>query len=85
MYLIGAVLQIFFDVENFTPQIQSDIIAGHKAAAEARGEVYGYIPFFIDASPLLQEGDNVIRSLQMVRFIMVYGKPIPETKILGLW
>ena len=39
-YLIGALLQVFFDVEKLTPQIQADIAARHRAEAEARGEVY---------------------------------------------
>ena len=39
-YLIGALLQVFFDVEKHTSQIQADIVARHKAEAEARGEVY---------------------------------------------
>ena len=39
-YLIGALLQGFFDVEKIVPQMQADIIARHRAAAEARGEVY---------------------------------------------
>ena len=39
-YLLGALLQMFFDVENFLPQMQADITARHKAEAEARGEVY---------------------------------------------
>ena len=39
-YLIGAVLMVFFDVENNIPQISADITARHRAEAEARGEVY---------------------------------------------
>lgn len=39
-YLLGALLQLFFDVEKHLPQMQADIVARHKAEAEARGEVY---------------------------------------------
>ena len=39
-YLIGALLQVFFDVEKIMPQVQADIVARHRAEAEARGEVY---------------------------------------------
>jgi len=39
-YLLGALLQVFFDVEKHLPQMQEDIVARHKAEAEARGEVY---------------------------------------------
>ena len=39
-YLIGALLQKFFDVEEKMPQIQADIIARHRAAVEAAGGVY---------------------------------------------
>ena len=39
-YLIGALMQVFFDVEKKMPQVQADIIARHRAEAEARGEVY---------------------------------------------
>lgn len=39
-YLLGALLQVFFDVEKIIPQVQADIAARHRAAAEARGEVY---------------------------------------------
>ena len=39
-YLVGALLQVFFDVENKMPQIQADIIERRKAEAAARGEVY---------------------------------------------
>ena len=39
-YLLGALLQLFFDVEKITPKIQADIVARHRAEAEARGEVY---------------------------------------------
>ena len=39
-YLLGALLQKFFDVEKLLPQMQADIIERHKAEAEARGEVY---------------------------------------------
>lgn len=39
-YLIGSLLQLFFDVEKKMPEIIADITARHKAEAEARGEVY---------------------------------------------
>ena len=39
-YLIGSLLMIPFDVEKKIPQISADIIARHKAEAEARGEIY---------------------------------------------
>lgn len=39
-YLLGALLQLFFDVEKHLPQMQAEIVARHKAEAEARGEVY---------------------------------------------
>ena len=39
-YLIGALLQVFFDVEKIMPQVQADIVARHRAEAEARGEAY---------------------------------------------
>lgn len=39
-YLLGALLQKFFDVEEKMPQIQADIIARHRAAVEAAGGVY---------------------------------------------
>lgn len=39
-YLIGSLLQMFYDVEKEMPKILADIIARHKAEAEARGEVY---------------------------------------------
>lgn len=39
-YLIGSLLQLFFDVEKKMPEIQADITARHKAEAEARGEVW---------------------------------------------
>ena len=39
-YLLGALLQKFFDVEKLLPQMQADIVERHKAEAEARGEVY---------------------------------------------
>ena len=39
-FLIGAVMQAFFDVEKKMPQIQADIIERRKAEAVARGEVY---------------------------------------------
>lgn len=39
-YLIGSLLQLFFDVENKMPQIITDITNRRKAEAAARGEVY---------------------------------------------
>lgn len=39
-YIIGAVLQIFFDVEKEMPKILADIVDRRKAEAAARGEVY---------------------------------------------
>lgn len=39
-YAIGSLLMLRFDVEDKMPQISADITARHKAAAEARGEVY---------------------------------------------
>ena len=39
-YLLGALLQAFFDVEDKMPAIQAEIVQRHKAEAEARGEVY---------------------------------------------
>ena len=39
-YLLGALLQKFFDVEEKMPEIQADIIARHRAAVEAAGGVY---------------------------------------------
>lgn len=39
-YLLGALIMTFYDVESKMPQITADIIARHKAEAEARGEVY---------------------------------------------
>ncbi|MBQ7371491.1 MAG: MFS transporter [Blautia sp.] len=39
-YAIVLVLMLFFDVEKHAAQVQADIIARHKAEAEARGEVY---------------------------------------------
>ena len=39
-YLIGALMQVFFDVEKIMPQVQADIVARHRAEAESRGEVY---------------------------------------------
>lgn len=39
-YLIGAVLMRFYDLEKMIPQMSAEIAARHKAAAEARGEVY---------------------------------------------
>ncbi len=39
-YLLGALLQLFFDVEKHLPQMQAEIVARHKAEAESRGEVY---------------------------------------------
>lgn len=39
-YAIVLLLMLFFDVEKHGDQIRADIIARHKAEAEARGEVY---------------------------------------------
>lgn len=39
-YLLGALLQRFFDVEEKMPQIQADIVARHRALVEAAGGVY---------------------------------------------
>ena len=39
-YLLGSLLQMFFDVENKMPQILADITERRKAEAAARGEVY---------------------------------------------
>lgn len=39
-YLIIALIFSLYDLENKIPQISKDIIARHKAEAEARGEVY---------------------------------------------
>lgn len=39
-YLLGALIMTFYDIEARMPQISADITARHKAAAEARGEVY---------------------------------------------
>ena len=39
-YAIGSLLMLRFDIENKIPKISADIIARHKAEAEARGEVY---------------------------------------------
>lgn len=39
-YLLGALLQVFYNVEDKMPQIQADIVARRRAEAEARGEVY---------------------------------------------
>lgn len=39
-YLIGSLLMLRFDVEDKIPQISADLVARHKAEAEARGEVY---------------------------------------------
>ena len=38
--LLGAFIMTFYDIETKIPQISADIIARHKAEAEARGEVY---------------------------------------------
>ena len=40
VYAIVLVLMLFYRVEKQLPQIHTDIIAKHKAEAEARGEVY---------------------------------------------
>ena len=39
-YIIGAILMIFFDVENKIPQISNELTDRRRADAEARGEVY---------------------------------------------
>ena len=39
-YLLGALLQKFFDVEEKMPQIQADIVARHRALVEEAGGVY---------------------------------------------
>lgn len=39
-YLIGSLLQMFFDIEKKMPQIVAEITQRHKAEAEARGEIY---------------------------------------------
>ena len=40
VFLIVFLLMIPFKVEKLIPQIQADIVARHKAEAEARGEIY---------------------------------------------
>lgn len=39
-YIIGSILQIFFNVEDKMPEIQAEIVNRRRAACEARGEVY---------------------------------------------
>lgn len=39
-YLIGAILQLFFDVESKMPEIQATIVDRRRAEAEAHGLVY---------------------------------------------
>ena len=39
-YLIGSLLQVFFNVEEKMPKILADIVERRKAEAAARGEVY---------------------------------------------
>ena len=39
-YLLGSLLQVFFDVEKQMPKILADIVERRKAEAAARGEVY---------------------------------------------
>ncbi len=39
-YLLGSLLMTFYDIEEKMPQISADIVAHHKAEAEARGETY---------------------------------------------
>ena len=39
-YLIGSLLQVFFNVEKQMPQILAEIVERRKAEAAARGEVY---------------------------------------------
>lgn len=39
-YIIGSILQIFFNVEDKMPEIQAEIVERRRAACEARGEVY---------------------------------------------
>ncbi len=39
-YLLGAFIMTFYDIEGKMPLISADIVARHKAEAEARGEVY---------------------------------------------
>ena len=39
-YLLGSLLQVFFDVEKEMPKLLADITERHKAEALARGEVY---------------------------------------------
>lgn len=39
-FLLGALIQGFFDVEKHLPLMQAEIVARRRAEAEARGEVY---------------------------------------------
>ncbi len=39
-YLVCAFIITFYDIEEKIPQISADIVARHRAEAEARGEVY---------------------------------------------
>lgn len=39
-YIIGSILQIFFNVEDKMPEIQAEIVNRRRAECEARGEVY---------------------------------------------
>ncbi len=39
-YIIGSILQLFFNVEDKMPEIQAEIVNRRRAACEARGEVY---------------------------------------------
>ena len=53
-YLFVFILMLFFKVEPLMPQIQADIIARHKAEAEARGEVY----ISIEEKAALEQAEN---------------------------
>lgn len=39
-YILGSILQLFFDVEGKMPEIQAEIVNRRRAECEARGEVY---------------------------------------------
>lgn len=39
-FLLGSLLQVFYDVEKKMPEIQAEIVERRKAEAAARGEVY---------------------------------------------
>lgn len=39
-YIIGSILQLFFNVEDKMPEIQAEIVNRRRAACEARGEIY---------------------------------------------